>query len=53
MIVNRVPGNFHIANHHRSELVRKLMSKEPQLFAKLSTNYKINHLSFGHRIDDD
>lgn len=47
LMVNKIPGNFHISFHAKRGLVQRLKRVNPTLYNKLKLDNKLNHLSFG------
>ena len=47
VLINKVPGNFHISGHHFPDAVQKLFVSGH----KLDFSHRINHLSFGNLAD--
>lgn len=45
--LKKVPGNFHISYHAKMDVLNKIASTNPEAFAKMNLNFKINHLGFG------
>ena len=43
VIINKVPGNFHLSTHAFGDVVQKLYMSGK----RLDFSHKINHLSFG------
>ena len=48
IVVNKVPGNFHISSHAYGSLIQRLASEG---FFTFDVSHKINHLSFGEDKD--
>jgi hypothetical protein len=48
IVVNKVPGNFHISSHAYGSLIQRLASEG---YFTFDVSHKINHLSFGEDKD--
>lgn len=45
ILINRVPGNFHISTHAYNDILMSLMLEG----YKMDFSYKIHHISFGKK----
>lgn len=50
VLVNKVPGNFHISSHAQHGAIHEIIQGDP---SKLDLSHQINHLSFGDTQDID